>query len=80
MTPEQLAAIRAHLEGTAELARVDRAIEDGTYGTCARCGEELDGEQLVARPLLGLCPDCLGGLAAEQGGRRFGICGVRPRR
>ncbi|MCA9495205.1 MAG: hypothetical protein KC621_34995 [Myxococcales bacterium] len=80
MTPEQLATIRARLAGRTELARVERAIADGTYGSCARCGEELDGEELLARPLLGLCPDCLGGLAVEQGERRFGVCGVRPRR
>ena len=35
------------------LARIDRAlgrIDDGTYGTCERCGKDIPEERLEARP------------------------------
>jgi DnaK suppressor protein len=44
---EVLAAIEA------ALAR----IEDGSYGTCARCGKEIPEERLEARPWSLLCID-----------------------
>ena len=36
------------------LARID----DGTYGTCSRCGKEIAEERLEARPWATLCIDC----------------------
>lgn len=44
-----------------EIASVRRAlsrIEDGTYGTCVRCGEAIAPERLEARPEAALCIDC----------------------
>lgn len=44
-----------------EIASVKRAlgrIEDGTYGTCVRCGEEIAPERLDARPEAALCIGC----------------------
>ena len=44
-----------------EIASVQRAlgrIEDGTYGTCVRCGEEIAPERLEARPEAALCISC----------------------
>ena len=38
----------------AALARID----DGTYGTCARCGKEIPAERLDAVPYAILCVDC----------------------
>jgi RNA polymerase-binding protein DksA len=51
------------LEGNAEavLAAIDdalRRIEDGTYGTCQRCGKEIPAERLEAAPYVELCIDC----------------------
>ena len=48
------------LEDNAEhvIERIDRAlakIEDGTYGTCERCGKEIPEERLEARPWAALC-------------------------
>jgi DnaK suppressor protein len=40
------------------LGAIDAAlkrIEDGTYGTCARCGKEIPEERLEARPWSALC-------------------------
>jgi RNA polymerase-binding protein DksA len=40
------------------LQAIDRAlqrIEDGSYGTCARCGKEIPEERLEARPWAELC-------------------------
>lgn len=39
---------------TAALAR----IEDGTYGTCVRCGQPVGVERLIAMPAAGLCIAC----------------------
>ncbi len=33
-------------------------IEDGTYGICDACGEEISEERLKARPVTTLCIDC----------------------
>ena len=33
-------------------------IEDGSYGTCARCGQEIPSERLDAVPYAVLCVDC----------------------
>ena len=42
------------------LAQIDRAlarIDDGTYGTCERCGKPIAEERLRARPWATLCID-----------------------
>jgi RNA polymerase-binding protein DksA len=44
-----------------EIASVKRAlarIEDGIYGECVRCGEEIAPARLDARPEAALCIDC----------------------
>ena len=44
-----------------EIASVKRAfgrINDGTYGTCVRCGEAVAPERLKARPEAALCIAC----------------------
>ncbi|MCP4038481.1 MAG: TraR/DksA family transcriptional regulator [bacterium] len=33
-------------------------IENGTFGDCNECGEEIGGERLAALPFTGLCIDC----------------------
>lgn len=56
----------ASLEGQAaliarEIASVKRAlmrIENGTYGLCMRCGDEIAPERLKARPEAALCIKC----------------------
>jgi RNA polymerase-binding protein DksA len=43
------------------LVRIDRAlgrIDEGTYGTCERCGKEIPEERLEARPWAELDIDC----------------------
>lgn len=57
------------LEGQAaliakEIASVHRAlerIEDGSYGECVRCGNEIAEGRLQARPEAALCIDCASG-------------------
>lgn len=39
---------------TEALARID----DGTFGICEECGEEISEERLKARPMTTLCIDC----------------------
>ena len=51
------------LEENAEtvLAAIDAAlqrIEDGTYGTCIRCGQPIAEERLEALPYAELCIEC----------------------
>lgn len=44
-----------------EIASAKRAlarIEDGIYGECVRCGEEIAPARLEARPEAALCIDC----------------------
>lgn len=56
----------AALEGqgilvASEIASVKRAlarIEDGSYGECVRCGEDVAPARLDARPEAALCIDC----------------------
>ncbi len=38
-----------------------RRIEDGTYGTCSRCGREIGEARLKAVPHTGVCISCAGG-------------------
>ncbi len=33
-------------------------LEDGTYGICEDCGEDISEERLKARPVTTLCIDC----------------------
>jgi DnaK suppressor protein len=43
------------------LDKIDRAlrkIEDGTFGTCEACGEEISVKRLEARPETSLCIKC----------------------
>jgi DnaK suppressor protein len=43
------------------LEKIDRAlvkIEDGTFGTCEECGEEIGGKRIEARPETSLCIKC----------------------
>ena len=35
-----------------------KRIEDGTYGTCTNCGQEIPRERLEASPWASLCIDC----------------------
>lgn len=44
-----------------ELREIDAAfarIEDGTYGTCTSCGEEIEERRLLALPYTRLCANC----------------------
>jgi len=33
-------------------------LEDGTFGICEECGEEISDERLIARPVTTLCINC----------------------
>ena len=33
-------------------------IEDGTFGVCEKCGEDISSSRLKARPVTALCIDC----------------------
>lgn len=35
-----------------------RAMDDGSYGTCERCGEQIEFERLEALPYATMCMDC----------------------
>lgn len=59
------------LEGQAavvsnDIASVRRAldrIEDGTYGYCVKCGDEISEGRLEARPEAAMCINCASGAA-----------------
>lgn len=49
-----------HQETQQRLVAIDRALErmeDGTYGTCERCGRVIDEERLDALPMTARCID-----------------------
>jgi DnaK suppressor protein len=33
-------------------------VENGTFGICEKCGEDISDERLKARPVTTLCIDC----------------------
>jgi DnaK suppressor protein len=47
-------------------------IEDGSYGTCEECGEEIPVKRLMARPVRTLCIDCKRVKEADERIRGFG--------
>lgn len=49
------------LQGELHLAEIDaalRRLDDGTYGTCDRCGGEIGDRRLEARPVARTCIRC----------------------
>jgi DnaK suppressor protein len=62
---EERAELLASLEAARERVRaVDAAlarVDEGTYGTCAVCGEAIPEERLEARPLSVRCVTCAEG-------------------
>jgi DnaK suppressor protein len=49
MKSDRLERVRAALQ----------SIDDGTYGTCIRCGKPIDPRRLDAEPMAITCMDCL---------------------
>ncbi|MGN6243657.1 MAG: TraR/DksA family transcriptional regulator [Motilibacteraceae bacterium] len=45
-------------EGLAGLDAALRRLDEGTYGTCQRCGRPIAPGRLVARPAATLCIEC----------------------
>lgn len=45
-------------ETLAEVKAAMKRMDDGSYGTCARCGDEISPERLDARPYASLCMSC----------------------
>lgn len=61
MAVERYANVAVHDRLRATLADVVRAQEkvaDGTYGSCDKCGEDIDSERLQARPWAIRCLRC----------------------
>ena len=54
---DEIVEARAYLE---DLDRALARLEDGDYGTCARCGEPITSERLAARPAPLACINCAG--------------------
>ncbi len=53
----------------AELEQMDaalRKIDDGTYGTCEGCGEEIEEERLKLIPFAEYCVKCKSGLETKK--------------
>lgn len=63
---ERNLALRASTEDA--IARVDAALarlEDGSYGTCARCGQPIGDDRLEALPAAIYCVGCQSELERE---------------
>lgn len=69
---EQERIIRVSGDMRAVLDQVNQAmqrIEDGTYGTCERCGKPINPERLEYFPYVAYCIDCQGIIERQNGGR-----------
>jgi RNA polymerase-binding protein DksA len=58
---EQERELAMRERATLHLQTVDRALarlDDGTYGTCVRCGQPIAAERLEALPWAAHCIDC----------------------
>lgn len=56
---QQLAAVLEHSRlRRAELRQALTRLDDGTYGTCERCGEPIATQRLEARPNARTCIAC----------------------
>lgn len=54
-------ALRLQERQTQHLQKIDYAlgkIDDGTFGLCEQCEEELEKKRLIARPVANLCIAC----------------------
>ncbi len=57
---DEVLEARGHQEQE-ELRRIDAAlsrIDDGTYGECQKCGEDISAERLEILPATPLCKSC----------------------
>ncbi|MDD9877541.1 MAG: TraR/DksA family transcriptional regulator [Magnetovibrio sp.] len=57
----QAMALEAERRRTVEIQRIDAAlqrIEDGEFGYCVSCGEEIEPKRLEHDPTLPACIDC----------------------
>ena len=48
-------------------------LEDGTFGICEECGEEISDQRLEARPIATLCIKCKQKQETEENHRAFMI-------
>jgi RNA polymerase-binding transcription factor DksA len=46
------------LQTLSEIAAARGRIDQGTYGACARCGDEIPAERLTLRPWAATCVGC----------------------
>ncbi|MBW2145687.1 MAG: RNA polymerase-binding protein DksA [Deltaproteobacteria bacterium] len=53
-------------------------IDDGTFGICEECGEEIQMERLLARPVTTFCVECKERLETEEKAREGKGQGVPP--
>lgn len=65
-TAERAETLTLIEQANQRLAEVDHALEridEGTYGTCERCGSAIADTRLEARPMSTLCVDCAAAMA-----------------
>lgn len=49
-----------------EVTRAEQRLADGTYGTCERCGKEINPDRLEAFPWVAYCIECQAIVEREQ--------------
>ncbi len=54
----EIAVVRALRSNLHDVERALAKMENGTYGTCERCGQPIGSERLEAIPWALLCIDC----------------------
>ena len=70
---EQELSFQLKTRGQDELRRIDEALarmEQGEYGVCAECGEDIPKKRLEAQPYSILCVECQELLEADRMAKR----------
>ncbi len=49
-----------------EIEKAFKRMEDGEYGCCESCGEQISFERLKVQPFCSLCVDCMQDIELEQ--------------
>ncbi len=58
-TQEEIVSMRRNQQGVLDQVEAAlRRMNDGTYGTCERCGREIDFARLKAQPYATFCIGC----------------------
>lgn len=73
---ERIIAVSGDLTDiTTQIEGALQRLDEGTYGTCRRCGKPINPERLEAFPYVALCIECQTIVERQRGGRPASVAG-----